>query len=374
MNTIKSLIFPQDLNRMTKTLLKEVCSDMTLEATGNVNELASRVWNAFELIEGDVLTTISNNIFTGAVSLVWYRTTNPAGLTGLKQSIINKMPFNPFETVITPNCENVPIEPAIIAATEIEGSQAYYLRFIHRTGVNVDYFLTNRREYIKHEITTVYIDEVKGIIEVRASSAVAKKIIAGLAKIVDEEYEFKQYDFLQKYGGTLEPLADVLQGRLIDATGRPAGLVNTFEETQGKSIVRILSAIDEYYTNGELSALEQNLNSEDITSILETTPFTLLLLSGLETIGLGSIRELRGLPLYNYLEPYLSKQKGSILFEHSVGGVVQEYSIRIGVTTKTFKFNVFASEHVLDYIREKLILRGKSCEQFKTMGNFSKNR
>jgi len=119
--------------------------------------------------------------------------------------------------------------------------------------------------------------------------------------------------------------------------------------------VSILSAIDEYYTNGELSVLEQNLNSEDITGILETTPFTLLLLSGLETIGLGSIRELRGLPLYNYLEPYLSKQKGSILFEHSVDGVKQEYSIRIGVNTKTFKFNVFASEPVLDYIREKLI-------------------
>ncbi|KOS64689.1 hypothetical protein FJQ98_14480 [Lysinibacillus agricola] len=355
MNTIKSLIFPQDLTRLNKTLLKEVCHKMTLESTGNVNDLASRVWDAFEHIEDDVFKKISNNIFSGPVSLAWYQTTNQNGLTGLKQSIIDKMPFNPFETVITPNSESVPIEPTIIAAAGIESSQAYYLRFIHRTGVNVDYFLTNRREYIKHEITTVYIDEIKGILEVRASSTVAKKIIAELAKIVDIKYEFKQYDFLEKYGGSLEPLADVLQGKLIDATGRPAGLVNTFEETQGQSIVSILSAIDEYYTNGELSVLEQNLNSEDITGILETTPFTLLLLSGLETIGLGSIRELRGLPLYNYLEPYLSKQKGSILFEHSVGGVVQEYSIRIGITTKTFKFNVFASEHVLDYIREKLI-------------------
>ncbi|MFJ7731645.1 hypothetical protein ACIQXF_07080 [Lysinibacillus sp. NPDC097231] len=355
MNTIKSLIFPQDLNKLSKTLLKEICNKMTLESVGNVNELASRVWEAFEHIEGDVLKMLSNNIFSGAVSLAWYQATNKTNLTGLKQSIIDKMPFNPFETVVTPNSDNVPIDPTIIAAAYIEGSEAYYLRFIHRTGVNVDYFLTNCREYVKHEITTVYIDEVKGIIEIRASSAVAKKIIAWLAKIVDEEYEFKQYDFLEKYGGTLESLADILQGRLIDATGRPAGLVNAFEETQGQSIVSILSAIDEYYTNGELSVLEQNLNSENITGILETTPFTLLLLSGLETIGLGSIRELRGLPLYNYLEPYLSKQKGSILFEHSVDGVKQEFSIRIGVNTKTFKFNVFASEHVLDYIREKLI-------------------
>ncbi|MFC9539949.1 hypothetical protein ACFTQ7_08700 [Lysinibacillus sp. NPDC056959] len=355
MNTIKSLIFPQDLHRLSKTLLKEICNKMTLDTNGNVNELASRVWDVFEHIDGDVLKIISDNIFSGAVSLAWYQATNKTDLTGFKQSIINKMPFNPFETVVTPNSENVPIDPTIIAGADIEGSQIYYLRFIHRTGVNVDYFLANRREYIKHEITTVYIDEVKGIIEVRASSAVAKKIIAWLTKVVDEQYEFKQYDLLDNYGGNLATLADSLQGRLIDATGRPAGLVNTFEETQGQSIVSILSAIDEYYTNGELSVLEQNLNCEHITGILETTPFTLLLLSGLETIGLGSIRELRGLPLYNYLEPYLSKQKGSILFEHSVDGVKQEYSVRIGVNTKTFKFNVFASEPVLDYIREKLI-------------------
>lgn len=355
MNTIKSLIFPQDLHRLSKTLLKEICNKMTLDTNGNVNELASRVWDVFEHIDGDVLKIISDTIFSGAVSLAWYQPTNKTDLTGFKQSIINKMPFNPFKTVVTPNSENVPIDPTIIGAADIDGSQIYYLRFIHRTGVNVDYFLANRREYIKHEITTVYIDEVKGIIEVRASSAVAKKIIAWLTKVVDEQFEFKQYDLLENYGGNLATLADSLQGRLIDATGRPAGLVNTFEETQGQSIVSILSAIDEYYTNGELSVLEQNLNCEHITGILETTPFTLLLLSGLETIGLGSIRELRGLPLYNYLEPYLSKQKGSILFEHSVDGVKQEYSVRIGVNTKTFKFNVFASEPVLDYIREKLI-------------------
>ncbi len=63
MNTIKSLIFPQDLNRLNKALLKEVCNGMTLESTGNINELTSRVWTAFEHIEGDALEVISNNIF-----------------------------------------------------------------------------------------------------------------------------------------------------------------------------------------------------------------------------------------------------------------------------------------------------------------------
>ncbi|KOY81259.1 hypothetical protein I6G82_02825 [Lysinibacillus macroides] len=267
MNTLKSLIFPQDLNRLSKSILKDICNDLTLESTGNVNELTNRVWSSFGQIEGSTLEKIYKNIFAGAISLAWYRTTNEEGLVGLKQNIIQNMPFNPFEEVITPNSTEIPNEPSIIAATEIDGPSKYLLRFIHRTGVSVDYYLADRREYIKHEITTVYIDEVKGIIEVRASSTSAKKVISGLAAILNETYDFKQFDFLESYNGDLELLADALQGQLIDAIGRPEGLVESFEETQGQSIVSILSAIDEYYNNGELTLLEENLNSEDITGI-----------------------------------------------------------------------------------------------------------
>lgn len=353
MNTIKSLIFPQDISKLNKSLLKEICTDLNIDSSGTSNDLTNRIWTNFDQVEADVLIKMSRHIFAGAVSLAWYVSQNENGLALLKDKLIEKMPFNPFESVDIPPNDHIPNEPQVIAATNLDIENTYLLRFIHKTGVNVDYYLDNRREYIKHEITTVYINEKLGIIEIRASSTTSKKIISGLALILDEEYNFKQYDFITSHGN-IEALADLYNGQLIDATAKPEGLVETFDETQGQAIVSILSAVDEYYNTNELSGLENNLNNEHIIEILETTPFTLLLLSGLETIGLGSIRELRGLPLYDYLEPYLSKQKGSILFEYSVQGVVQEYSIRIGVQTKTFKFNVAASEEVLSYVRNRI--------------------
>lgn len=74
-------------------------------------------------------------------------------------------------------------------------------------------------------------------------------------------------------------------------------------------------------------------------------------MSGLEKIGLGSIRELRGLPLYDYLDKYLNKETGLILFDYVLNGTVEEYSVKIGMNTNTFKFNVCAQEEVVEHIR-----------------------
>ncbi len=355
MNSIKSLIFPQDINKLNNTFLRDICSDLNLESTGSSYELTSRIWGAFENIEGDLLEKIQENIFAGAISLAWYTTTHENGLNGLKDAIIEHMDFNPFEEIRIPDRENIPNHPTIIGASVIDNMDSYFIRFIYKSAVNVDYYLNNRREHARYETITVYVDMEKNVVEVRASSKTSKNIIASLAGIVNEEYIFRQVDFLGNFDNSLERIADEIEGKLIDAIGKPEGLVDAFEDVQGESIVSILSAIDEYYNTNDLTVLEQNLNNEVIESILETTPFTLLLLSGLETVGLGSIRELRGLPLYDYIEPYLDKQKGSILFEYETDGLLQEYSIRIGRHTNTFKFNIFAKEEVLNYIREKLI-------------------
>lgn len=354
MNTVKSLIFAQDLNKLNNSFLQEICEEMGLQSTGLSNELTIRIWNAFSTISAETLKKIESSIFTGATSLAWYKTTNESKLIDLKNTLINKLSFNPFEEIHLPD-NGVDNDPVIIGAADIENKNAYYLRLMYKASVNVDFYMSDARQHVKHDIITVYIDVDKDIVEVRGSSKIAKKIVQSLANILDGEFEFKQFDFLEAFDNKLERIADELGGQLIDAIGRPNGIVDDFDEQKGEAVVSILSAIDEYYNIGELSVLQESLNNEEIREVLETTPFTLVLLSGLETVGLGSIRELRGLPLYDYLEKYLKKQKGSILFEHSVSGVVEEYSIRIGVKTKTFKFNVSAPENVLQYVRSKLI-------------------
>lgn len=181
----------------------------------------------------------------------------------------------------------------------------------------------------------------------------ARKINNYIADLVEEfGYQFQQYDFLSNFENKLERIADALEGQLIDAQAKPSASRSTIDQEKGEALVSILSAIDSYYGEGEISLIEQRLENEDVREILETTPFTVLLLSGLETIGLGSIRELRGLPLYDYLDQYLRKETGLILFNYVLNGTVEEYSVKIGVTTKTFKFNVCVQEAVVEYIRD----------------------
>jgi len=351
LNTIKSLIFAQDINKLNNSFLKEICEELRVHTTGNSNELTSRILSNFDRVEGILLSKVEQNIFTGSTSLAWYKAVNDTGLKDFKQRLISKLPRNPFESVDI-DYEQVGSEPMVIGAAEIPGKNAFYLRLIYRASVNVDYIVSETRTSHKYDLVTVLVDLDKNVMEIRSSSKVAKKINNYIADLVDEfGYQFQQYDFLGDFENKLDRIADALRGQLIDAQAKPNGNKSTIDQEKGEALVSILSAIDTYYGEGEISIIEQRLENEDVREILETTPFTVLLLSGLETIGLGSIRELRGLPLYDYLDQYLNKEKGLIVFNYVLNGTVEEYSVKIGVTTKTFKFNVCAQEAVVEYVR-----------------------
>ncbi len=351
MNTVKSLIFAQDINKLNNSFLKEICEGLDHDTTGTSNELTSRILSSFERVEGNLLEKVCENIFTGSTSLAWYKAINETGLKEFKEHLISKLPNNPFENVLR-DYTHVGSEPAIVGASEIPGKNAFYLRIIYRSAVNVDYVISEVKRSSRYDLVTVFVDLNKNILEIRASSKVAKKVNQHIAGLVEEfGYQFQRYDFLNNYDNKLENIADALDGQLIDAQAKPNGGILTIGDEKEEALVSILSAIDTYYEKGEIALIEQQLENEDVREILETTPFTLLLLSGLEKIGLGSIRELRGLPLYDYLDKYLNKEKGLILFKYVLNGTVEEYSVKIGMNTNTFKFNVSAQEEVIEHIR-----------------------
>lgn len=351
MNTVKSLIFAQDINKLNNSFLKEICEGLDLDTTGTSNELTSRILSDFDRLDGVLLEKVEENIFTGATSLAWYKAVNETGLSEFKSHLISQFSINPFENVIR-DYSHVGSEPVIVGASEIPDKNAFYLRLIYREAVNVDYVISEVTRSSRYGLVTVFVDLNKNVLEIRASSKVAKKVNQYIASLVEEfGYQFQQYDFLSNYDNKLENIADVLDGQLIDAQAKPNRGILTIDDEKGEALVSILSAIDSYYDKGEISHLEQRLENEDVREILETTPFTVLLLSGLEKVGLGSIRELRGLPLYDYLDKYLNKEKGLILFNYVLNGTVEEYSVKIGMNTNTFKFNVGAQEEVVEHIR-----------------------
>ncbi|MGX7835797.1 hypothetical protein ACWKSR_11665, partial [Campylobacter fetus subsp. venerealis] len=69
-------------------------------------------------------------------------------------------------------------------------------------------------------------------------------------------------------------------------------------------------------------------------------------------------KELRGQPLYDFLRPYLQHQTGFIRFpfREPETGTVEEYTIRVGLRVNSIYFVTPATENVMNYVRERIII------------------
>ncbi|GIO24120.1 hypothetical protein [Oceanobacillus sp. J11TS1] len=68
-------------------------------------------------------------------------------------------------------------------------------------------------------------------------------------------------------------------------------------------------------------------------------------------VGLGGESEIRGLPLFDYLSPNLQHQGGFIRFRFNEEAVEKEYTIRVGMKSRSIFFATPATEQVIAYAR-----------------------
>jgi len=87
--------------------------------------------------------------------------------------------------------------------------------------------------------------------------------------------------------------------------------------------------------------------------LAQGTLFTTMFLSGLEKVGLGGNNDLRAHALYNYLKPHVQQQGGYIHFASESG---EDCTIRVGVTTNSIQFLTAATEKMVKYVRESVII------------------
>lgn len=153
-------------------------------------------------------------------------------------------------------------------------------------------------------------------------------------------------------------IADKLNGQLTEATSKPEFYFEEFSDDDSKAIVDVLKALDDYIENKDSSSLENALqNASDVFQQGDLiTPFATLILSGMETVGMAGTNEIRTLPLFSYLHPYLQHQGGFIKFAYTDGHIEQNYTIRIGINTKSIVFMSQVSESLIDYVRTNVII------------------
>lgn len=358
MNSLVDVVFLTDIVRLPKDTLKEICTDLNLDDSGVSFELASRIWDHIIKNRESVhtLEKCKGKLLAGQTSVTWYQIESRESLKGIKELIETQCGFNVFETVNIPVLDDLTTEPVLITGAQGYEDGQYYLRFMYKNGVRREYYGTEVSVSPKSEITTVVIDEKTGLIEVRADARKADKVASSLAKLINQQIILDQV--IAPFSIDIESIADRLDGELIDVTAKPEFILEDFTPEHGRAIVKILASLDHYLKSQDIDQLESEINEANavFNDELLTVPFAALILNGMDKIGLGGVGELRGLSLYDSLNPYLQHQGGFIRFKFPDENVEKLYTIRVGLTTKSIYFNTPATEEVIDFVRKSVII------------------
>lgn len=362
MHQIGDIVFLNDISKLPKEILEDICTDLTIDTDGTSSDLANRVWAFVQSNRKKQNSTISkahNKLLAGRIGVSWFELEDKDSLKGLKAKIIKESSFNPFEKIQLPNINEITTEPVLFAAAQGEKESQYFLRYAYRNGVRKHTDFTEVTLVPRSDVATIYVDEEIGLIEVRAGSKNAQKVASSLAQLVKQQITLEQKKILAPFGNKVGLIADRLKGEMIDTTSIPELIFENFEAEHTTAIIEILNALNSFFDEDDESELISSLRgaSAVFEDHLLTVPFTALILNGMERVGMRTTDgDLRNQPLYVNLAPHLQNQGGFIKFNYPIGGVEKSFTIRVGKTTNSVAFTTPATEEVINYVRDMIIL------------------
>lgn len=349
------VIFP-DIIKLPKADLKNIATDLQLDTSGTVLDLSTRIWQ--ELKESprrkEIFSMNKNKLLAGRTSVSWYTLDN---LSDLRSCIIEKESVNPFENKIEFKFSELDSTPKLRGAVQIDENR-YFLRFTYQDGTR-RIFGDDVEVLPTTNTATVYIDENKGIIEIRAKADDAERIATVIAAYLKQELSLSHEDFIKPFGYELEKIADKLDGTLSESKSSPEMWLDSYASSEIDAILSILKSLDNYFENKDLGQLQEKLDSgatvlgEELTDL----PFIAIILAGMGNVGLKvNEDDLRSTAFYQLLKPYMQTSGGNIQFEVDVDGVDRDFTIQVGVQSKTIYFRSnTTTEEVIEYVRDKII-------------------
>ncbi|WP_370225310.1 hypothetical protein [Cytobacillus sp.] len=366
MHEIGDIVFLNDISKLPKETLQDICTDLTIDTSGTSADLANRVWEYVQKNrrkQDSPIKASFNKLLAGKTSVSWFELENETSLVGLKDKIIKGSKFNPFTEIKLPQTHELTTEPVLFAAANGEKENQYFLRYAYRNGVRRHTDFTEVNFVPRSDVATVYIDEESGLIEVRTDSKNSQKVASSLAKLVQQQITLEQKKVLAPFGNKVGLIADRLKGEMIDTTSTPELIFDDLEEEHTKSIIEILNALNTFFDEDDETELVNRLRqaSDIFGEHLLTVPFTALILCGMEKVGMRTtVGDLRNQPLYVNLAPHLQNQGGFIKFDFPISGVERSFTIRVGKTTNSVSFTTPATEEVIKFVRERIILNQTS--------------
>jgi len=350
-------MFIQDLFKLTKSVLKDIAADLDIDTSLNKNELVMRIYPARTRFSEETISKIENRILaTKATAVTWYRFDDGLSVDEFRRLIRENSNFDPFTSRNPIQESDVTTDPELLIGSKGLNDSGTFLRYIYKSGVRYETTPTMIRTISKSAISTVYYDANRGILEIRGDTRKAPDIARKVAQTLQLQITMEPIEapFEQEMGA----IADRLNGQLTEATSKPELYFEEFSEDEMNSVVNVLKALDEYMQTKDSDVLETHLQnaSDSFMQGEAIVPFAALVLSGMETVGMAGSSEIRTLPLFSYLNPYLQHQGGFIKFPFIIRNVEETFTIRIGITTQSVVFVSQVTEGVIDFVRDRVII------------------
>ncbi|MCQ6277406.1 hypothetical protein JMM81_21295 [Bacillus sp. V3B] len=357
MHSIKDIMLIQDLFKLTKSVLRDIAADLDIDTSLNKNELVMRIYPERNRFSEETISKIENRIVaTRSTAVTWYRFDGGLTTEEFRRLIRENTLFDPFSELNPIQESDVTTTPEVLVGSTALNDYGTFLRYIYKSGVRYEPTPTMIRTITKSAISTVYYDSNRGILEIRGDTRKASDIARKVAQTLGLQITMEPIEapFEQEMGD----IADSLGGRLTEATSKPELFFEEFSENEMNSVVNVLKALDEYMQTKDSDVLETHLQnaSDSFMQGEAIVPFAALVLSGMETVGMAGSSEIRSLPLFSYLNPYLQHQGGFIKFPFTIENVEETFTIRIGITTKSVVFVSQVTEDVIDFVRSRVII------------------
>ncbi|MGX0238320.1 hypothetical protein [Staphylococcus hominis] len=355
------IIIPNDLTRFNKSDLDDLATELDmLSDIDNKSELAVEIYKQFKQkqdLSDNFKEIINNKLLAGRTATKWFKSEDELKFEEVLEALSsnNRNAINDIDTSKVGYNENLMTSPSIFAIIFDKEQEQMFIRFVYKNGIRHEVNGTNISKRLIPAYSTLYIDFKKQLIEYRGDAKKSKKTISSFIRNINKTNS--NFEAKEKFSFSVENVADKLSGELIDTISLPDANVK-IDNKKLKGITEVLEAIDGYFENKNIEKLGTAL--QDINELFDNNidnnimPFSSLLLSGLETVGLGSNKELRDTPLYKYLNTNLTQTTGFIRIQVTENNVVNDYTIRVGIQTKSIYFTSDVNENVIKYVRDNL--------------------
>ncbi len=357
MHSISDITLISDLQSLSKGILVDLCTDLNLETSGYKIDLVRRVQDYIRGSSNNELLERANGfLLAGKTSCRWYKLSSTVTAEYITTKIEESYGFNPFNNIVIPDIDHLASTPILISAARGAEMTDIFMRFMYKSGVTQKAYGNELQPVVSTSVSTVYIDTETGIVEVRGDTKKTPQIVSELMRVLQQQVNVDEVT--APFNAEIAEIADKIDGELIDATSKPDLVLEDFDDDKIEAIGKILNGIDQFFVSGDGDELGITLDEANVLFGDErlSIPFSALILSGMDKVGLAGDGELRNLPLFAYLNPRLDHHTGFIRFTLNEDGVNKKYTIRVGRESKSIYFNTPVNEMVIEFIRRKVIL------------------